>query len=97
MSPIHTLSESLEYHDKNESLSGRASIWSISMVYQYYATMLITGCAEGEIRLANGSNYTEGRLELCHSNEWGSLCDEMWDIAAANVVCRQLGLAFSGY
>ena len=51
-----------------------------------------TGCSEGEIRLMDGSTYTEGRVEICMSNEWGTICNQMWDTVDAGVVCRQLGL-----
>ena len=53
------------------------------------------GCTEGETRLANGT-YFEGRIEICYNNEWGTVCDQMWDDTDAGVVCRQLGLATMG-
>ena len=55
-----------------------------------------SGCAEGEIRLAGGTNHLEGRVEICLDDEWGTVCDEMWDMTNAIVVCRQLGLATTG-
>jgi hypothetical protein len=46
---------------------------------------------EGDVRLINGANDFEGRVEFCHNNEWGSVCDHGWEKADAVVVCRQLG------
>lgn len=38
-----------------------------------------------------GGIQNEGRVEICISNDWGTLCDNSWTNRDANVVCRQLG------
>ncbi|XP_064405891.1 uncharacterized protein LOC135350948 isoform X5 [Halichondria panicea] len=48
-------------------------------------------CSTGDIRLAGGNIPNEGRIEICMSNEWGTVCDDSWGSADATVVCRQLG------
>ena len=51
-------------------------------------------CTEGEIQLVNGPDNFEGRVEVCHNKEWGTVCDNSWSANDGIVACRQLGLLY---
>jgi len=46
------------------------------------------------VRLAAGSSPFEGRLELFHNGEWGTVCGFYFTDTAAQVACDMLGFGY---
>ena len=50
-------------------------------------------CTNGAVRLISRYNYgrCEGRVEVCHNQQWGTICRDNWSDNNTQVVCDQLG------
>ena len=57
----------------------------------YLLSHLLGTCSHGDIRLADGSTSSEGRVEICINGIYGTVCDDSWNNNDAEVVCRQTG------
>ena len=42
------------------------------------------------LRLANGTDRCSGRVEMFHDGQWGTVCDDDWDMHEGEVVCRAM-------
>ena len=62
-----------------------------------YSTVVSThSCNHGNVRLLGGQSKYEGRVELCYSGSWTSVCPIGWYYRHAAVICRQFGFQSTG-
>ena len=51
---------------------------------------------DAALRLQDGPTDLEGRLEIYHEGQWGTVCNDKFSRTDAKVACRQLGYAGGG-
>ena len=68
---------------------------SFVCIHTYFYPLKLSGsgnnCTNGEVRLISTYRRSEGRVEVCHNNQWGTICGNSWYGNSTQVACSQLG------
>ena len=57
----------------------------------------MSDCSDGDLQLIGGGNPREGRVEVCFSKVWGSICPISYGSEDAAVICHQLNETFQNF
>ena len=53
--------------------------------------MYTASCGDGDLRLFGGESESEGQLQVCFSQKWGTVNGDGWTSTDTQVACKQLG------
>ena len=48
-------------------------------------------CTDFAVRLVDGAHPSQGRVEVYHADQWGTVCDDGFGVSEGDVMCRELG------
>ena len=74
--------------------AGREPVEGISFPLsgpRFVAAVVTVRGNSGDLRLVGGEVGHEGRLEIYHDGQWGTVCDDYWTDNDSEIACRQLG------
>ena len=57
----------------------------------HYILNVLFSLVPTPVRLTGGAGPWEGRVEILHNGQWGTICDTSFGTAEASVICKMIG------
>ena len=94
----HLCGQFLQDEASNVAIQCQGNVHLYSTVSKVLCMLIIIAddCVDGQVRLQDGTDNSNGRVEMCQNGIWGSVCSTGWEHIDASVVCRQLGYVTEG-
>ena len=65
-------------------------------LFNFLIALRNSTCEDGDVRLVDAGSSSKQLVEVCISNQWGTVSGKYWDQDNAGVVCSQIGFTQRG-